>query len=56
MTENDDPAEAMLRLEMALERIALVARPAERVASEELASRVDALIVRLKTAIGVQDE
>lgn len=65
MADTEDPATAVMRLEQALERIAtLAARPprgpeAEGLGAEQtadVAARLDALIVRLRAALGVTTE
>lgn len=65
MADSDDPTEAALRLEAALERIARLARPAppanpDGPASSDpsafdpapIAERLDALILQLRAALG----
>ena len=60
MADSEDPTEAALRLEAALERIARLARPAagdQETADEApdiapIAARLDALIVQLRAALG----
>jgi hypothetical protein len=65
-TDSDEPDDAAERLEAALERIARAARPVEtgRVEAgagqgagvpEQVAPRLDALIARLRTALGEPD-
>jgi hypothetical protein len=65
-TDSDEPDDAAERLEAALERIARAARPMEagRVEAgagqgagvpEQVAPRLDALIARLRTALGEPD-
>jgi hypothetical protein len=53
VAEEEDPAEAALRLEQALERIARLARPApsEVPQAAEVAARLDALIADLRAAL-----
>ena len=55
--KSDDPAEAMTRLEAALERIAQLAQPAVAAsggspATAEAAYRLDTLIAQLRGAVG----
>jgi hypothetical protein len=57
LAQEDDPAEAALRLEQALERIARAARAAPppqqaAVDTARLAARLDALIAELRAALG----
>jgi hypothetical protein len=50
----DEAAEAITRLERALERIGIQAQPAD-VPVSDIAGRLDALIAQLRTVLGVQE-
>ena len=52
MAEHQDPAEAAVRLEQALERIARAAHAPEAADTVEIAARLDRLIGELRGALG----
>jgi len=56
LAENEDPADATLRLEQALERIAQLShRPlqaAPDIDTSRIAARLDALIAQIRAALG----
>ena len=52
LAEHQDPAEAAVRLEQALERIARAAHAPEAADTVEIAARLDRLIGELRAALG----